>query len=633
MDTLSLADLAEASAAEAAAMAAATRHGRRFATRSAKRARLVDLEATLDAGGPEAMFTQVTLAEVHASELQEPGDGASPLDRHHGAALLCWLSDSTCIGLIELERAPGIGQLRLHAASSKSQCTRELCGANDCCNEEAFVVQVHEPRGGRRSFIARRAGVGDYVVFAGRHLHFSTALVPGEALREQALSRYFDALPEATRRDAVVCVGRISLTWPSLLAAAAADPERAGAEPPLAWPGARTSFEGRGMGPPRSRLGAVSDLPCVGPSRLEGEEVLSPPAGSPFAGSPFDAALSAFGAAPAGLGLGLGRFGAASLDALRRGSTFESGSAFDEERSSGPLALSGHSRPSDALDQEGYAGDKSSGASSENEVESSVRSILPMLARVAMPTPRSFGFDELATVAIPSHTAVVDSSDATVAGTAGSASASDGASMLDSLWTSVTGDKEYDLHDRRVTVLTLHMEEMAKQAEVSAKELAAAKATIADYDAKAKARGPMERKLFAKLEATQLELRKAREAKRAAEARAEAQASRQASSEPPPGVAAAAGSSDDPSAGLLARARAADAGDGRASLNRRHVSAELARKSAIGEGLAHARDALVARAEAAEEAVRTARSAARAEARERTEAAAQRLSSQAGGPR
>lgn len=368
MDTLSLADLAEASAAEAAAMAAATRHGRRFATRSAKRARLVDLEATLDAGGPEAMFTQVTLAEVHASELQEPGDGASPLDRHHGAALLCWLSDSTCIGLIELERAPGIGQLRLHAASSKSQCTRELCGANDCCNEEAFVVQVHEPRGGRRSFIARRAGVGDYVVFAGRHLHFSTALVPGEALREQALSRYFDALPEATRRDAVVCVGRISLTWPSLLAAAAADPERAGAEPPLAWPG---------------------------PSRLEGEEVLSPPAGSPFAGSPFDAALSAFGAAPAGLGLGLGRFGAASLDALRRGSTFESGSAFDEERSSGPLALSGHSRPSDALDQEGYAGDKSSGASSENEVESSVRSILPMLARVAMPTPRSFGFDEL----------------------------------------------------------------------------------------------------------------------------------------------------------------------------------------------------------------------------------------------
>ena len=109
--------------------------------------------------------------------------------------------------------------------------------------------------------------------------------------------------------------GRISLTWPSLLAAAAADPERAGAEPPLAWPGTRTSFEGRGTGLPRSRLGGVSDLPCIGPSRLLGEEVLSPPASSPFAGSPFDATLSAFGAAPAGLGLG--RFGAASLDALR----------------------------------------------------------------------------------------------------------------------------------------------------------------------------------------------------------------------------------------------------------------------------------------------------------------------------
>ena len=49
------------------------------------------------------------------------------------------------------------------------------------------------------------------------------------------------------------------------------------------------------------------------------------------------------------------------------------------------------------------------------------------------------------------------------------------------------------------------------------------------------------------------------------------------------------------------------------------MSTELARKSAIGEGLAHARDALVARAEAAEEAVRTARSAARAEAREQTD--------------
>ena len=50
-----------------------------------------------------------------------------------------------------------------------------------------------------------------------------------------------------------------------------------------------------------------------------------------------------------------------------------------------------------ATDQEGYAGDKSSDASSENEVESSVRSILPLLARVAMPTPDpgAFGFDEL----------------------------------------------------------------------------------------------------------------------------------------------------------------------------------------------------------------------------------------------
>jgi len=96
--------------------------------------------------------------------------------------------------------------------------------------------------------------------------------------------------------------------------------------------------------------------------------------------------------------------------------------------------------------------------------------------------------------------------------------------MFSSLWTTVTGDEKYDLQDKRVTVLQLTIEELNKQAQEQKKELGAAKATIRDYEAKAKAHAPMERKLFAKLETTQLELRKAREAKRRAELAAQSQA-------------------------------------------------------------------------------------------------------------
>ena len=43
-------------------------------------------------------------------------------------------------------------------------------------------------------------------------------------------------------------------------------------------------------------------------------------------------------------------------------------------------------------EHEGYAGDKSGAESSGDEHEASVRSILPMLAGVAMPTPRPTAF-------------------------------------------------------------------------------------------------------------------------------------------------------------------------------------------------------------------------------------------------
>lgn len=206
-----------------AADAFSSRQGRRFATRHAKRARLVDLESlegppARGSGGAASggMFGTISLAEVHAAELEEPGGGADPADQHEGAAVLCWLSETACIGLIRLDRLPGLGELRLHAAEAATRCTRALCGANDCCEEQAFVLQLQAGGTARRSFIARRTGVGDYVVLTGRHLHFNTGYVPGEALREQAISRHFGHLPAPVRRQAVLCIGRVSFTWQQL---------------------------------------------------------------------------------------------------------------------------------------------------------------------------------------------------------------------------------------------------------------------------------------------------------------------------------------------------------------------------------------------------------------------------------
>ena len=212
--------------------------------------RLVELEGLDSVTGPHGgMFAKVSLAEVHAAELEEPGDGANPSDRHTGAAVLCWLSDSNCVGLVELDGAPGLGQMRLHAAETATRCTRVLCGANDCCEEQAFVVQIQAPLGGKRSFIARKTGVGDYVILAGRHLHFDTGYVPGDALREQALLRHFGPLPEAVRTSAVLCIGRISFTWPGLqdsIGPLTEEPSSTAEEPP-AWGG---PSEIRGGGSP-----------------------------------------------------------------------------------------------------------------------------------------------------------------------------------------------------------------------------------------------------------------------------------------------------------------------------------------------------------------------------------------------
>lgn len=301
-------------------------------------------------------------------------------------------------------------------------------------------------------------------------------------------------------------------------------------------------------------------------------------------------------------------------------------------------------------------------------------------------------------------------------------------SLIDSLWSTVTGDEKYDLQDKRVTVLQLHIKELNKQAQEHAKELSAAKSAIREYEAKAKAHAPMERKLFAKLETTQAELRKAREAKRRAEIAAQAQADELAAlladrghastlrvtNDGPaegeqPGASASAVTPQDahplcPTNGnpgvLLLRATAlqldatkAQLRDAEAAieelelrarhseaalrrseddakrahdlhmemekkvsvhlakaaasadltlppptkggdletqfhilqLNFRHVSAELARKSALADGLTAQRDGLVVKLMAAEAASKASREALRVEARERADKAARRI--------
>jgi len=98
------------------------------------------------------------------------------------------------------------------------------------------------------------------------------------------------------------------------------------------------------------------------------------------------------------LGTGLG--GPVTLDALPHAAPLMWLSAAVGGEQAGSLTRAGGwvaGCGSAREDLEGYHADKSSDASSADEIESSMRSILPMLAQVTMPTPdaRRFGFDEL----------------------------------------------------------------------------------------------------------------------------------------------------------------------------------------------------------------------------------------------
>ena len=154
----------------------------------------IDLRASVQDGGMFAELVPVNLARV-------------------GTARLCFLAQNTFVGVAELELDGGIVTVQLTGTEAAEECDREMCGADDCCGDVAFGVQVvgRPMRGGRRSFVALNKGLGDYAAFEGRGIAFQTEAVPTGTERALLMAEHFSSLPVASVRDAVLCEGRLTL--------------------------------------------------------------------------------------------------------------------------------------------------------------------------------------------------------------------------------------------------------------------------------------------------------------------------------------------------------------------------------------------------------------------------------------
>jgi len=130
-----------------------------------------------------------------------------------GTARLCFLSQNTFVGVAELELGGGTVAVQLTGTEAAEECDREMCGADDCCGDVAFGVQVVGPplRGGRRSFVALNKGLGDYAAFEGRGVAFQAEAVPTGAERALLLAEHFSSLPADAVDEAVLCVGMLTL--------------------------------------------------------------------------------------------------------------------------------------------------------------------------------------------------------------------------------------------------------------------------------------------------------------------------------------------------------------------------------------------------------------------------------------
>jgi len=177
----------------------------------------VDL-TTLSMGPPDGGSSSSTAGMFSEFNL------LAPADEHTGNALLCFLSEETFVGFVELQSGQERHVLKLNGSESLTECDRALCSVQDCCGDKAFLVTAQSTTGRRkRTFLARSAGVGDYVAFEGRGMRFSTDFVPGDEQREQVLSRHFGMLPRSVRRDSVLCLGQMTLHWRGLGAKEAED--------------------------------------------------------------------------------------------------------------------------------------------------------------------------------------------------------------------------------------------------------------------------------------------------------------------------------------------------------------------------------------------------------------------------
>ena len=64
-------------------------------------------------------------------------------DRCVGTARLCFLADNAFVGVAELELGGGVlVPVQLTGTEAAEECDREMCGADDCCGDVAFGVQV-----------------------------------------------------------------------------------------------------------------------------------------------------------------------------------------------------------------------------------------------------------------------------------------------------------------------------------------------------------------------------------------------------------------------------------------------------------------------------------------------------------
>ena len=133
-----------------------------------------------------------------------------------GEAWLCFVAENTFVGVCELQLPSGAVTVRFTGEEAADECDREMCGADDCCGDMAFALRAVDSARGKRSFVARSTGLGDYAAFEGRGVVFQTERLCTGPERDSELRR-FDSIPPEVRRDAVVCVGPMTLEWEKLV--------------------------------------------------------------------------------------------------------------------------------------------------------------------------------------------------------------------------------------------------------------------------------------------------------------------------------------------------------------------------------------------------------------------------------